>query len=36
MIIMTAANKMNPTAAPLVSPWARRARDDEYASLVIS
>jgi len=35
MIIMIAANKMKPTAAPLVSRVARRAADDPYASLDI-
>jgi hypothetical protein len=34
MIIMIAANMMNPTAQPLVSRSARRAADDEYASRV--
>src|ERR671912_2519870 len=36
MIIMIAANMMNPTAQPLVPRSARRAADDEYASSVIS
>jgi hypothetical protein len=35
MIIMIAANRMRPTAHPLVSRLARRASDDPYASLEI-
>jgi hypothetical protein len=35
MIIMIAANRMKPTAHPLVSRLARRAADDSYASLDI-
>jgi hypothetical protein len=35
MIIMIAANRMNPTAVPLAACRSARAADDEYASSVM-